>query len=114
MMIYEKMADIAILKSIGFSDAEVATLFVIEALSIGVIGSLCGALLGLGLSLGISRIPFHLQGFITVEHLVINFDPLFYVAAFFLGTLSTSLAGLLPARRAARLDPVEIMRNKAV
>ena len=114
MMIYENMADIAILKSIGFSDAEVATLFVIEALSIGVIGSLCGALLGLGLSLGISRIPFHLQGFITVEHLVINFDPLFYVAAFFLGTLSTSLAGLLPARRAARLDPVEIMRNKAV
>lgn len=112
MMIYEKMKDIAILKAMGFSGGDVLRVFLYQALSIGTLGGLTGILLGFLLALAVSRVPFHADAFINMDHLPVNFKGVHYGFAFLFGLVTTALAGYFPSRRAARIDPVEIIRGK--
>jgi lipoprotein-releasing system permease protein len=112
MMTYEKMKDIAILKAIGYTDRDVRQIFLSEALFIGFTGGLLGLALGFGLSVIAASIPFEIEGFVTTDRLNINFDPLFYTIAFLFGLLTTAIAGWLPARKAARVDPLQIIRSQ--
>jgi len=112
MMIYEKMTDIAILKSMGYRNRDIRRLFMIEALFIGVVGGLLGLVAGYGLSSAATNIKIQLKGLVTLDHLIVNFDPLFYVSGFAYALLSTGLAGFFPARRASLIDPVDIIRGK--
>ena len=111
-IIYEKMPDIAILKAMGYRDRDISRIFLIESLAIGSTGGLFGLLLGFAASKIISMIPLNIQGFVSVQYLVINFNPLFYLAAFMFALVSTTVAGYFPARKAARFDPVEIIRSR--
>lgn len=112
MMIYEKMTDIAILKSIGFRNADIRNLFMIEAMIIGFTGGLLGLGMGYLASIAASTIKVKLRGLVTLDHLVINFNPWFYAAGFAFALVSTALAGYFPARKASKIDPVEIIRGK--
>jgi len=112
MMIYEKMTDIAILKSIGFRNKDIRRLFMIEAQVIGFIGGLLGLGLGYLVSYGAGKIEITLKGLISVDRLQINFDPWFYAAGFAFAMISTAAAGYFPARKASRIDPVDIIRGK--
>jgi lipoprotein-releasing system permease protein len=113
MMIYEKLPDIAILKSMGFSNKEVMRIFLFQAMTIGFFGGLLGLMVGYVVSVIVSKIPLNIEREITMTHLTINFSPYFYLTAFIFGILTTAAAGYFPARRASRIDPVEIIRNKA-
>lgn len=111
MMIYEKMIDIAILKSIGFKNRDIRNLFLVEALVIGVIGGLLGLAHGYAACYVASKIEVNIKGLVTLDHLNINFDPLFYAAGFLFALISTALAGYIPAQKASRIDPVDIIRG---
>jgi lipoprotein-releasing system permease protein len=111
-IIYEKMPDIAILKAMGYRDRDISQVFLIESLAIGSTGGLLGLLLGFIASKIVGMIPLNIQGFVSVQYLVINFNPLFYLAAFAFALVSTTVAGYFPARKAARFDPVEIIRSR--
>jgi lipoprotein-releasing system permease protein len=112
MMIYEKMNDIAILKATGFSGGDIRKIFLSEALLIGLAGGLMGLLLGLLLSLAISRVPFESRAMISMKHLPVNFDPIYYLVGIAFSTITTLLAGYFPSRKAAKVDPVAILRGK--
>lgn len=112
MMIYEKMTDIAILKAIGYTGKDIRLIFLSEALLVGFVGGLLGLILGFVLSIIAASIPFEIEGFVTTEHLNINFNPMFYTIAFFFGLLTTAIAGLLPARKASSVDPLQIIRSQ--
>jgi lipoprotein-releasing system permease protein len=112
MMIYEKMDAIAILKAIGFSGRDVNLIFLSIALSIGVFGALMGMLLGLGLSALIDMVPFNTTALPTISTYPIDYDPMYYIIGSVFALCTTWLAGFLPARKASRIDPVDIIRGK--
>ncbi len=111
-IIYEKMPDIAILKAMGYRDGDIRVIFLIESVAIGSTGGLLGLLLGFIASKIVGMIPLNIQGFVSVQYLIINFNPLFYLAAFCFALTATTVAGYFPARKAARFDPVEIIRSR--
>ncbi len=112
MTIYEKMKDIAILKATGFSGSDVTAVFMMQAIIIGLVGGLLGLLLGFLISYAVSRVPFHADTLINIDHLPVNFDPFYYWMGILFGIVTTSLAGYFPSRKAAKVDPVEIIRGK--
>jgi lipoprotein-releasing system permease protein len=111
MMIYEKMVDIAVLKSMGFKNRDIRHLFMLEALVIGVVGGLLGLAHGYVACYVASKIEVQIKGLVTLDHLNINFDPLFYAAGFAFALISTAAAGYFPAQKAAKVDPVDIIRG---
>lgn len=112
MMIYEKMDSIAILKATGFSGNDVKYIFLTISLGIGIVGGLLGLLFGFLLSVGINHIPFTTTALPTVKTYPINYNPWFYVIGIVFSLFTTYLAGLFPARKAGKIDPVIIIRGK--
>lgn len=111
MTINEKLKDIAILKATGYSGSEIVKIFLTQAMIIGWMGAVCGVVLGIILCLLVSRIPFDGGGIINIDHLPMNFDPKYYLIAVLFGSVTTLIAGYLPARKAAGVDPVVIFRG---
>ena len=112
MLIYEKMNDIAILKATGFSGDDVKLIFISQAMLIGLVGGLIGLIIGFCLSVLIDRAPFETEALPTIKTFPVNFDPGFYLIGITFALISTFLAGYLPARKARKIDPVEIIRGQ--
>lgn len=112
MLIYEKMNDIAILKATGFSGLDVKKIFISQAVIIGFLGGMLGLILGLGGSLLIDSAPFETEAMPTIKTYPIEYNPLFYIVGITFAMISTFLAGYLPARKAEKIDPVEIIRGQ--
>jgi lipoprotein-releasing system permease protein len=108
---HEKARDIAILKSLGFRERDMTRLFLVEGLAIGAMGSLSGWAVGYGLCLALGSVPISLPGGGT--HLPLAWDPRHYLLATAFALAAAGVAGYLPARRAARLNPVDIIRGAA-
>lgn len=112
MMIYEKMNDIAILKATGFSGYDVKLIFISQAVVIGVVGGLLGLVLGFSMSVLIDHTPFETEALPTIKTFPVNFNPLYYIGGMAFALISTFLAGYLPAQKAQKIDPVEIIRGQ--
>lgn len=112
MMIYEKMDSIAILKATGFSGRDVNSIFIVIALSIGIFGAVLGMLFGLGMTAIIDQIPFNTTALPTIKTYPINYDPMYYLIGSVFALVTTYFAGYLPARKASKIDPVDIIRGK--
>lgn len=112
MMIYEKMESIAILKATGFSGKDVQLIFMIIALSIGIVGGFLGLILGFSLSSVIDQIPFNTASLPTIKTFPINYAPKFYIIGAVFSVVTTFFAGWFPASKASKVDPVVIIRGK--
>jgi lipoprotein-releasing system permease protein len=112
MVVMEKRKDIAILQSMGATRESIRRIFLIKGCVIGVVGTLLGVLLGLAISFLIQEYRFielpkdvFLISTVPVRIYLSNFS---LVA--FASLLVCLLASIYPARQAAKLDPVEIIR----
>ncbi len=110
---HEKSRDIAILKSLGFRAGDIRGLFLIESLTLGCIGSGLGWALGYGLTRLLGAIEIEVSGLTELTSLPIYISPLHYAIAAAFALTAAGVAGYLPARRAAALDPVDIIRGAA-
>jgi putative ABC transport system permease protein len=100
----ERVSEIGLLRAIGATAGEVHGLFLLEAVVLTLFGGLVGVLFGVGVA-WLARL--------LVPGLPI-YTPLEYVgAALVVSALTGLLAGVLPARRAASLDPVEALRAES-
>ncbi|WP_373975068.1 ABC transporter permease [Chitinibacter sp. SCUT-21] len=109
--VIEKTRDIAILKSMGFQAQDVLTIFLLQGLIIGLIGSLAGLLIGAGLMQGLSLVEIKPPGATQTSHLPIWWGHEQFFLATLFALFTSLLASYLPARRASRLMPVQTLRG---
>ena len=107
----DKRRDIAILRAMGFSDRDVQGVFLIEGMVVGIVGALAGFAFGTLLLEALSRVPLQIQG--RPLELPLDRGPLQYAIAGTASLLSALVAAYLPARKAASVDPVNILRGAA-
>ncbi len=111
MAILERRREIGVLKALGASDRDVRKLFFAEAGAMGLAGGLLGVLIGwlIGQAITVgTNIYLHRRDLPSIR---ISAVPWWMVGGAIAFSIAVSLAaGLYPASRAARLDPVEALR----
>jgi len=112
MVVMEKRKDIAILQSMGATRESIRKIFLIKGCVIGVVGTLLGVFLGLAICLLIQKYRFielpkdvFLISTVPVRIYLSNFLLVGFASLFV-----CLIASIYPARQAAKLDPVEIIR----
>ena len=111
LSVAEKTEEIAIIRALGATERQVLAVFTLEGFVLGAAGTLLGALLGLAVSTYFRIQPYLLPGdlyFITQLPVQLQAWDVIWVCGVSFAT--SVIAGLLPARRAARLDPVAVLR----
>jgi len=122
MLVNAKRRDIAIMRTMGTTQWAVMRVFVITGAAIGIVGTIAGFLLGLVICLNVESIRQFLSWLTSTE----LFSPELYflsrlpaqmdagetTAVVIMALTLSLLATLYPSWRAARLDPVEALRNE--
>jgi len=111
MAVLERRREIGVMKAIGASDADVKKLFFTEAGAMGFFGGLLGVALGFAIGKAINiGTGFYLQRHQLPAEAVWILPPWLIGAAIGFSIVVSLLAGLYPASRAARLDPVQTLK----
>ncbi len=114
MVVTDKTREIGILKSMGLTDRRVLRLFILQGLTIGLVGTALGTLGGLGLVWLLDRYKLiSLPGDVyMVDSLPLALDPLDLAFIVVTSIVIAFAATIYPARQAARLQPVEAIRHE--
>ena len=99
----ERTAEIGLIRALGARQVQVLALFLGEAAALAAVGGLAGLIIGLGIA-GLLRL--------AVPELPVHTPWIYVILAEILAVFVGIISGILPARRAARLDPVEALRNE--
>ncbi|NNG12461.1 MAG: lipoprotein-releasing ABC transporter permease subunit, partial [Halobacteria archaeon] len=120
MVVTDKRADIAILRTLGATPATIMRIFVIQGAIIGVLGTLLGLAGGIALALNVETIVPAIEGLFNIEFLAadvyyisdvpseLHWDDVGLMAG--VALVLSLLATLYPAWRAARTQPAEALR----
>lgn len=126
LLVVEKGDEIAVLRALGVSRGQIALIFVLCGAGVGVVGALVGAVTGVMLAVNVNTILGALERVMNIlagrpvellsadfylEEIpvVLSSGPLF--AAVFLAMLLAVAAALVPARRAAKIPPDQVLRR---
>ncbi len=112
LMVMEKSHDIGILKTLGTSQRSIAVIFMLQGLSIGVVGTIVGGALSLAVcwaanTFKLVSIPMDVYQVAYVPFIVRPGDFALVVVG---AVLVSFIATIYPSRQAARLDPVQALR----
>jgi putative ABC transport system permease protein len=113
--VLERTREIGVLKAVGARDGTILLLFLVEGALIGLVGGLLGLLLSWLLSFpgdAWVRSMVNRQLTVKLEESLFAFPWWLVVGAPVFAALTTTLAALLPARRASRINPVEALRHE--
>lgn len=120
MIIRERITEIGMMSALGLKPRDILKIFTLEGALMGIIGSAFGVLGGGLINLYLSRAGLHVQAYAdTISGMDVLVEPAFYpvfnlenlIFSFILGALVVTLTCLLPARSAARLDPVTALHH---
>jgi lipoprotein-releasing system permease protein len=111
MAVLERVNDIAILRSFGLSRWDIGVIYTLQGIVIGLVGATIGLLFGKLAVEGLRRIPITLEGLIRSEGLLMSEHASQYYMAFISAIVVVLFASVYPAWRAAKYDPVEVIRG---
>jgi len=119
MIINERTREIGMMTALGLKSREILYLFVMEGATIGAIGSFIGAILGGIITKIVSVTGIDYGAALEGMSADLMFEPIFYttfslenlVFCFILGVVIVTIACIIPARRAAQLEPTEALRQ---
>jgi putative ABC transport system permease protein len=112
MAVYERIKEIGTIAAIGTSPRKILSLFLVEGLGLGILGSVVGAALSLAAILALQTNPLTFD-FGRQKGLLLypTLDPMEIVVVSLLVIIVSTLASLQPAYKASRMEPVTAMRQ---
>ena len=113
MMVLEKTKEIAILRSMGYTREDISRIFLWQAVIVLAIGTVLGCAVGALITFGVSQYPLPITGIFTTHKFLVLWSRWHYVEAVSTAILFVMIASLVPSRRAARLEPGDIIRGTA-
>ncbi len=118
MVIFERMKEIGTIGAMGMTGGEIQKLFFLEAFYIGLIGAFAGVILGIGITIPLSIYGIDLSASMegmddfeisNIIHPKLGFRSTVFVYIYSVGI--SSLATIIPTRKAAHIEPVEALRS---
>ncbi|CAM3038367.1 ABC transporter permease [Rariglobus hedericola] len=113
MLVIEKTKDIAILRSMGYTRRDIARIFLWQGVLVLIGGVLLGWLFGALATYGVSKVPIRIRGIFTTDSFVVAWAWEHYAVAALTASVVVLAASWIPARRAARLEPGDVVRGTA-
>ncbi len=111
MLVLEKTKEIAILRSMGYTRNDIASIFIWQGVFVLLAGTSLGSILAVLITYGVSNLPFRVTGIFSTDTFVVHWSIWHYVAAIVTASVIVMIASYIPARRAARLEPGDIIRG---
>jgi lipoprotein-releasing system permease protein len=112
MIVLQKTRDIAILRSVGFKRSDILSAFLLQGMIIAAVGAAVGEVGGHYLVMLLGTMKTHQEGLVRSETFLVYDDPkLYWYGAVFALTVGI-IASLLPALRASRVEPVDVLRGQ--
>lgn len=106
--VLERRKEIGIMKAIGARNSSILTLFLLESGLLGLVGGVLGVVLGVIFAKLVEIIG---NNFLVEGLIVAKFNPLLIIGALLFGFLIGTISGIIPAKQAANLPPVEALRK---
>jgi lipoprotein-releasing system permease protein len=113
MMVLEKTKEIAILRSMGYTREDITRIFLWQATIVLAIGTVAGCLTGAIITYIVSQYPLPITGIFTSHKFLVQWSLKHYLEAVATAVIMVMAASLIPSRRAARLEPGDIIRGTA-
>lgn len=113
MIVLEKTKDIAILRSMGYERRDITRIFLWQAAIVLGFGAVAGVVLGAAGTYAVSQIPLPINGIFKTDTFQVTWSGWHYVEAVCTASLVVMVASIVPARRAARMEPGDIVRGTA-
>lgn len=110
-VVLEKQRDIAILRAMGFQPRDIERMFLAQGALIGAVGNVFGIGLGCGFMAGLARVHFRVPGSTDLTYLAIDWSAQQFLLAGGVAMLAAMTAAFLPAHRAAKVEPVDVLRG---
>lgn len=111
IIVMERAREIAILRSVGFSQRDILYIFLFQGLIVYAVGTLLGCLLAVILTALAESLPIRIRGIFSTDHFLVLWSAWHYVWAALVAGVVVVVAALIPARRAARVEPGEVIRG---
>ena len=113
MIVLEKTKEIAILRSMGYTRHDISRIFLWQTAIVLAIGMVLGCAVGALITYAVSQVPLPITGIFTSHKFLVQWSRWHYVEAVSTAVVMVMLASLIPSRRAARLEPGDIIRGTA-
>lgn len=104
----QKSKQLGILKAMGIKDKIAGRIFLFQGFILGTIGSILGALVGIGLMYVFSVFVTNPDGSSLVPFYV---DPTFVLLSVGISIIASTIAAFIPAKNSSKLNPIEVIQN---
>lgn len=111
MIVMEKTKEISILRSMGFTRKDISSIFIWQGFLVLMSGIVLGWLFAFLGTWGITKIPFRIRGVISTDHFVVSWSIWHYLISAVVAFIIVMIASYFPARRAAQLEPGDVIRG---